>query len=263
MIQHRKLGNTSIEVSTIGLGTVKFGRNQGVKYPSAFNLPSDKEITNLLESAKDLGINFLDTAPAYGCSEERIGTYLKNTKDRHDWVIASKFGEVFSNGISSFDFTAKSARNSIDNSLKNLNTDYLDIVLVHSDGNDEEIIEKYNVFDTLSELKKSGKIRAYGMSTKTISGGIRAIEESDVAMVTYNPNEISEQPVIAHAHQLNKGILIKKALASGHIQKLNTNNQQNPIQNSINFILNEPGVTSIIIGTLNINHLKEIVIYTK
>jgi aryl-alcohol dehydrogenase-like predicted oxidoreductase len=62
--------STDIAVSQLGLGTVKFGRNQQVKYPSQFDLPSDDEIMTLLEIAQELGINFIDTAPAYGISEE-------------------------------------------------------------------------------------------------------------------------------------------------------------------------------------------------
>lgn len=259
MIKHRLLGNTSIQVSEIGLGTVKFGRNQGVKYPTPFELPNDKTMLEILEAAKQLGINLLDTAPAYGCSEERIGKYFKKTCNRHDWILASKFGENFSDGSSSFDFTPKAAKDSIDESLRRLQTDYLDIVLVHSNGEDEKIIEQYAVFDTLAELKKTGKIRAYGMSTKTIAGGLRTIQESDVAMITYNPLETTEQPIITLAQKLKKGILIKKALASGHM--INLTNHANPIQHAIQFILNEPGVSSIIIGTLNIKHLEEIANY--
>ena len=67
------LGNTGIEVSALGLGTVKLGRNEGVKYPSGFELPDDASVSRLLQLAADAGINLLDTAPAYGSSEERIG----------------------------------------------------------------------------------------------------------------------------------------------------------------------------------------------
>ena len=88
----RILGQTGIEVSCLGLGTVKFGRNQEVKYPGTFSLPEDKQITALLDQAKDLGINLLDTAPAYGSSEQKLGRLLK---DRQDWVICTKVGEEF------------------------------------------------------------------------------------------------------------------------------------------------------------------------
>ncbi|WP_256659976.1 aldo/keto reductase, partial [Pseudomonas sp. LS-2] len=68
---HRPLGNLGIEVSPIGLGTVKLGRDQGVKYPNGFTIPDDNEAQMLLKQARDLGINLIDTAPAYGRSEER------------------------------------------------------------------------------------------------------------------------------------------------------------------------------------------------
>ncbi len=69
----RPLGSTGIKVSLLGLGTVKLGRNEGVKYPRPFDLPDDRSVVALLETAQSLGINLLDTAPAYGRSEERLG----------------------------------------------------------------------------------------------------------------------------------------------------------------------------------------------
>lgn len=254
---YRSLGSTGIEVSLIGLGTVKFGRNQGVKYPTSFELPTDNELKSLLQHAETLGVNFLDTAPAYGTSEARLGHALKKMGNRSEWIISSKFGENFIKGHSSFDFSKKAAMKSIDHSLKHLQTDYIDLILVHSNGEDISIIQQYHVFDTLSELKKSGKIRAFGMSTKTIEGGIMTIDQSDVVMATYNPLETKEQPVIEYAYQKKKGVLIKKALASGHIKQFTYD--QHPIEKSMNFILKEQGVSSIVIGTLNIHHLEEVI----
>jgi aryl-alcohol dehydrogenase-like predicted oxidoreductase len=252
MLPKKLLGNTGIEVSVIGLGTVKFGRNQGVKYPEAFQLPDDKHLLNLLACAKDLGINLLDTAPAYGTSEERLGQLLKNT--RKDWVITGKVGEEFINGESVYNFTPEHAKISIERSLKRLNTDYLDAVLVHSDGNDIDNIQHYGILDFLQTLKKSGSIRSFGVSTKTVEGGLLALSQSDMAMVTFNPIYTLEQPVIAKAFQLNKGILIKKALASGHLDQIPG---ADPVKASLQFILKEPGVTSIILGTIIPTHLEQ------
>ena len=134
------LGSTGIEVSRVGLGTVKFGRNQGVKYPQGFELPSDKECLDLLALARDLGVNMLDTAPAYGRSEERLGSLLEG--QRQDWVIVGKAGEEFENGQSAYHFTAKHFRMSLERSLKRLRTDYLDVLLIHSDGHDLDILSK-------------------------------------------------------------------------------------------------------------------------
>jgi len=251
MLPKKLLGSTGIEVSVIGLGTVKFGRNQGVKYPEAFQIPDDNHLLNLLACAKDLGINLLDTAPAYGTSEERLGQLLKNT--RKDWVIVGKVGEEFIDGDSLYNFTPEHAKISIERSLKRLNTDYLDAILVHSDGNDIDNIQRYGILDFLQTLKKSGTIRSFGVSTKTVEGGLLALSQSDMAMVTFNPIHTLEQPVIAEAFRLNKGILIKKALASGHLDQIPG---ADPVKASLQFILKEPGVTSIILGTITPAHLE-------
>lgn len=251
MIQTKALGSTGMMVSRIGLGTVKFGRNQGVNYPAGFELPTDNEILTLLDCARDLGINFLDTAPAYGTSEERLGQLLKGQRDQ--WILGTKVGEEFVNGVSRYDFTQATIQKSIERSLKRLGTDYLDMVLVHSNGEDKKIIEDDHVFAVLANLKQKGQIRAFGMSTKTVDGGIMAVEQSDVVMVMHNPVNHDEQPVIARAHELQKGILIKKALASGHLQKLPGSD---PVASAMEFIFREPGVTSIILGTLSPAHLR-------
>lgn len=234
------LGRTSCFVSSLGLGTVKFGRTQQVKYPEPFELPDDKTIQELLACARDLGINLIDTAPAYGASEERLGPLLKFS--RKDWVIVTKTGEEFINGESSFDFSAEHTHYSIHRSLKRLCTDYLDVVLVHSSGDDVNIIES-GVFETLADLKKEGLIRAFGMSTKTIEGGKLAAERSDVVMVTWDDTE-----VIAHAYKHQTGVLIKKALSSGHIRP-------EEVTERMRFIFQQPGVSSVIVGTLNPAHL--------
>ncbi len=252
-LEKKQLGSTDLILSRIGIGTVKFGRNEGVKYPSPFALPDDKEIVTLLETAKDLGINLIDTAPAYGFSEERIGQLLKH---RSDWILTTKVGEDFSAGISTFNFSAEHINFSIERSLKNLNTDYLDIVLVHSDGNDQEIIRDSACLETLERIKQRGLIRAYGMSTKTVSGGLLAMEYCDVIMVTYNPDESQDRQVIDAAQESNKGILIKKAFNSGHA----LGSSEKPIdgiKRNMQFIFQAQGVTSIIIGTLNPSHLEE------
>ncbi|HID48445.1 MAG TPA: aldo/keto reductase, partial [Chromatiales bacterium] len=87
----RPLGATGIEVSPLGLGTVKIGRNQQVKYPRGFRIPDDAAVRDLLGLARDLGLNLVDTAPAYGNSEERLGKLLP---DKNDWIIVTKVGEI-------------------------------------------------------------------------------------------------------------------------------------------------------------------------
>ena len=244
-LEQRSLGQSGIIISCLGLGTVKFGRNHQVKYPEKFSLPSLKELEEILNKTSELGINFLDTAPAYGSSEERIGYILK---DRSDWIICTKVGEEFADGQSSFNFSGGHAQKSVHRSLKNLKTDYLDIVLVHSNGDDEAIIEHTDCLETLARLKEKGIIRAYGMSTKTINGGIRAADLTDVVMVTLNPSNTEDLPVITNALSKNKGVLVKKALNSGRLS-------EHSLETNLNFVLSTPGVTSIVVGTINQEHL--------
>ena len=73
MLQARRLGSTGLFVSPLGLGTVKLGRNTGVKYPGEFKIPTDAQAADLLRGAQKAGITLLDTAPAYGEAEERLG----------------------------------------------------------------------------------------------------------------------------------------------------------------------------------------------
>jgi aryl-alcohol dehydrogenase-like predicted oxidoreductase len=257
-LEHRALGQTGIDVSCIGLGTVKIGRNVGVKYPKRFDIPSDDKVSSLLEQAGDLGINLLDTAPAYGQSEERLGHLLRN---RDQWVICTKVGEEFEDGKSTFDFSSAHVKNSVERSLKRLKTDFLDIVLVHSDGNDEEIITSSDCFEALHKMKDSGIIRAIGMSTKTVAGGIRALSLCDAVMVTYNPLAKEDEPVIDEANNLSKGVLIKKGFSSGHINT-SSGSDSSSVRDSLKFIFQKPGVSSVVLGTINIDHLKENVIQT-
>src|SRR5690606_28310258 len=234
-----------------GLGTVKLGRDQGVKYPNGFSIPDDAAARALLAQARELGINLIDTAPAYGVSEERLGPLLRGS--RQDWVIVSKVGEEFENGASRFDFSAAHTRFSVERSLRRLETDVIDLMLVHSDGNDLAILDRGEVYETLAELKREGKIRAFGFSGKTVEGGLRALAAGDCAMVTYNLNERAEAQVIAEAAARNKAILIKKAFASGHACLAG----EDPIRASFEMILATPGVGSVIVGTINPQHLSQ------
>lgn len=251
MMQTRELGQTSIQVSPLGLGTVKFGRDQQVKYPWSFKIPDDQAVLELLSLSRELGINLLDTAPAYGNSEERLGQLLTN---RQDWVIVSKVGEAFENAQSHFDFTAKTTRSTIENSLRKLKTDYLDVVLVHSDGDDQRVIEHEDVIETLERLQQAGHIRAIGMSTKTEQGGLWCVENMDVIMATRNVTDHTDDPVLARALALNKGVVIKKGLQSGHVD---TKAGGAGIEDALKYVFSHQAVSCLIAGTINPQHLTQ------
>ena len=244
-LSHRPLGELDLAVSPLALGSVKFGRNHGVKYPAAFELPEDREVSRLLSQAFDQGINLIDTAPAYGTSETRIGKLLPT--DRKDWVICTKAGEQFDGSQSRYDYSAAAMNHSIDQSLKALQTDYLDIVLVHSNGDDLDILQSTDAMATLISRQQAGDIRYIGFSGKTVEGAQAAIAYCDVLMITLNLADQTHLGVINQASAQGKGILIKKALDSGHA---------NPTDN-LAFALSQPGVSSVVIGTINPRHLSE------
>src|SRR5690554_164313 len=127
---HRPLGTTGMMVSPIGFGAFKIGRNQGIKYAQSYELPDDREVEQLLNGVLDLGINYIDTAPAYGISEQRIGQAIGHR--RTEYVLSTKVGETFTNGQSTFDYSSDAVRASIERSCKRLRTDVLDIVFIHS-----------------------------------------------------------------------------------------------------------------------------------
>lgn len=247
----RALGSTGINVSPLGLGTVKIGRDQQVKYPAGFKIPDDQAVRDLLALAWELGINTLDTAPAYGNSEERLGKLLPH---KNDWVIVGKVGENFENGQSSFDFSAAYTRKSIERSLKRLGREYIDVVLVHSHGDDMAIIEQEEVCVTLQQLKQEGLVRAVGMSTKTVEGGLWCVENMDAVMATYNPAYTEELPVLQRASELNKGVFIKKGLQSGHADAAAGGGG---VEAALRFVFAQPSVHSVVVGTINQHHLRQ------
>ena len=238
------LGQTGLHTAKLSLGTVKLGRDKGVKYPNSFRIPDDREAKKLLDTARSLGINLLDTAPAYGSSEERLGRLIDN---RADWLICSKVGESFDGKVSHHDFTPEACRTSVERSLLRLMTDVLDIVLIHSDGNDEQILNQLGTLEALQELKTEGKVRAVGISHKSVIGAELAIAKgADVIMATLNPDYLDDQQVIAQADAQGCGVMIKKAFSSGHGRS-----------EDLAFVAEQPGVHTIVIGTTNPDHLME------
>ena len=253
LTRRKNIAETGLAVSPLGLGTVKLGRTAGVKYPGSFKIPDDVQTLKLLSEASELGINLIDTAPSYGNSEQRLGQLLP--KLNREWVIATKVGELFNADLaqSHYNFTAEFIKQSVVQSLKNLRRDVLDIVLIHSDGNDQHIIQHLGVLEILNDLKQQGLIRATGMSTKTVNGGLLAIQQSDIAMVMHNSGYQDEQAVLDQAATSNKAVFIKKALNSGHLAR--SSSVTDPVQASFDTIYQNPAVTSIIIGTITPSHL--------
>jgi aryl-alcohol dehydrogenase-like predicted oxidoreductase len=243
----RPLGHTGLVVSPIGLGTTKLGRNTDVKYPEAFELPSEKQIAQLLDTALGLGVNLIDTAPAYGESEQRLGPFVHANRDRI--VLCTKCGETYQDGRSTYDFSKSAVIASAERSLRRLRTDYIDLLLLHSDGRDVEILTQTGAIEALNDLKQTGKALAIGISAKTEAGIIEACRLLDVIMAPFSQKDPSLAEALTRAHQAGLGVLAIKGLFSGHLKA-------GP---AIDFVLQQPFIDSLIIGTLNPAHLREAV----
>jgi len=252
-MERRALGGTGIQVSKIGFGLIKLGRNTGMKYPEAYDLPSDETAMGLLDTARELGINLLDTAPAYGTSEERLGALLRARGDRESWVISTKAGEEY-DGVSRFDFSPGAITASCERSLRRLGTDRVELLLVHSDGVSETRFDELGTFDALEALKRRGLIRAFGVSFKTGEGARAAVERCDLVMAPYSVAAPELGWTIDHAASLGVGVLIKKGLASGRVGE----GHGVPVREAVRYVFERPGVSSVVVGTLKAQNLREV-----
>ena len=243
----RPLGRTGLTVSPIGLGTTKLGRDTDVKYPKRFALPSDKQVWELLETALRLGVNLIDTAPAYGESERRLGPFVETHRDR--LVLCTKCGEEYDQGRSLCDFSAPTILASAEESLRRLKTDYIDILLLHSDGRDVEILTQTDALEALARLKKNGKVRAAGISAKGQAGISEACRTLDIVMAPFSQKDQSLAEALRKAHELGLGVLAIKGLFSGHLEA----------RPAVELVVRQPFIDALIVGTIDPAHLREAV----
>jgi len=243
-VVRRRLGRTGLSLTPIGFGAFKIGRNVGIKYARGYELPSDDEAANLLAGVLDLGINLIDTAPAYGLSEERIGAAIGHRRD--EFVLCTKAGETFHDGRSTDDFSAGAIRRSVRRSLQRLRTTEIDVLLVHSDGRDLEIMRDTDVVETLLDLRDAGLTRAVGFSGKTVEGAREALAWADVLMIPLNLEDQDHLAVLNEAAEADVGVLVKKGLGAGRLDT----------RAAIRFVLDQPAVTSLVVGGLNLHHLR-------
>ncbi len=240
----RPLGRTGLHVSPVGLGTVKIGRTRKLRYADAFTLPSEDEAGALLNGALDAGINLIDTAPAYGLAEQRIGRHLADRRDA--FVLSTKAGECFdeATATSRFDFTGEALSASLQHSLQALRTDRVDLWLLHSEGDDLSAMGD-DAVATMLEAKARGEVRCVGLSGKTVAGATAALAWADVLMVEFHADDDSHREVMRAAHARGVGVLVKKGLASG----------RHAPSEAIGFLMAEPSVDAAVIGTRSLDHL--------
>ena len=233
-------------VTAIGWGAFKIGRNEGIKYPTPYDLPTDAQATALVHAVVDMGIGVIDTAPAYGLSEARLGAALGARRARV--FLSSKAGERFESGGSSHDFSESAVASSVASSLERLRTDRLDCVWVHSDGSDLSILRDGGALRALQAAKDRGVNGAVGFSPKTLEGAMRALDDArvDALMLELHPRESSMLPAARRACAEGRAVFVKKPLASGHLS---------PAE-AIPWILSHAEVTCVVVGGLDAGRLR-------
>lgn len=159
-MEYVKLGNSGLEVSRICLGCMSFGDSEIWTHKWVLNEENSRPI---IKRALELGINFFDTANVYslGRSEEILGNALKDYAKRDEVVIATKVFSRMRDGPNGAGLSRKVIMNEIDNSLKRLGTDYVDLYIIHRWDYNTPIEE---TMDALNDVVKAGKARYIGAS---------------------------------------------------------------------------------------------------
>ncbi|QDP41328.1 aldo/keto reductase [Radiobacillus deserti] len=214
-MKYRKIGKTDLESSVIGVGTWQFGGEWGKNFIQS-------EVDAILDTAQEQGINLIDTAECYGdhLSESLIGNYLSR-RNREDWIVATKFGHHF---IENFERTRHwnpdEVLKQLDDSLKSLQTDYIDLYQAHS-CTDEEF-DNDDLWTMLDKQVQAGKIRHLGISLRANDDTFQTKAASDMnaeaIQVVYNRlDRKPEDTVFPISEEQNLGVLARVPLASGYL----------------------------------------------
>ncbi len=208
-MQYRTLGRTGLRVSDIGFGAMTIGGE-------VFGATDDQESLRALHRALDLGMNFIDTADAYGRghSEELIAQVLKTR--RSEVILATKGGNQFTvrQGLRNFD--PDYITSALEQSLKRLQIETIDLYQLHNPS--QEVMRRGDIFERLDRCKREGKIRFYGVSLEKTDDGLVAIEtgKPDTLQVVYNIlHQDPEAQLFLLAQKDNIGIIARVPLERG------------------------------------------------
>lgn len=277
----KPLGKTGLSLSPIGFGCASIWGN---------HLISDNDATRLFETAYDLGVTYFDTGHSYGMAEERIGKALaKGNVPRNQIVISTKFGTRIVNGKTVHDVSPSWIYESVQTSLRRMRLETIDLLSIHGARSSDFSAE---TFDTLNALKKEGLVRFIGASTSNDAHLIEEISRHDwfdYVFLRYNIFNRSLEPlietlaekqigVIAGAplaeslfssriyHPHNKKDLWYLARAAAHFRKQMREGRKyrfiehadgmTGAQIALRYVLDNPNVTSAVVGTTSIDHLQ-------
>ena len=286
----RELGKTGIKVSEIGFGA--WGIGGPSKNAPGYGEVDDNESIKALKYAYDNRINFFDTADLYGDghSERIIAEALGRLRDKI--IIASKGGTLPHTGLyMPQDFSARHLTKALDQSLRRLKTDYIDLYQLHSPKIED--IEKNECIETLKRFKKTGKISEFGVSVRSPLDAKYLIENYDVPFVQVNLNLIDQRlitdGVMKAAEEKKTGLIIRTPLVFGFLTgslekktKFKENDHRSNYtkeqltmwsnasklfpfllkdktgaQAALRYCLDFEAVTTVIPGMINVNEVKE------
>lgn len=214
-MRHRILGGSGLRVSVVGVGTWQFGGEWGKDFAQA-------EVDAILDRARELGCNLIDTAECYGdhLSERRVGDHLRR-RGREGWMVATKFGHRFHGFMDrSWDSSVAAVRAQLEGSLRALGVDAIDLYQFHSGP--DEAFQDDALWAFLAEQKRAGRIRHLGLSIRGAGSDLQlrraAAVGAEVLQVVYNRlDRRSEADVFPEARRAGLGILARVPLASGFL----------------------------------------------
>ena len=207
-MNYRKLGKTGWKVSEIGLGTWQVGGGWG----KAFD---PKKAEEILHTAFDQGINFVDTADVYdgGLSEAAVGRAVRERSEKI--YVATKCGRRiqphFAEG-----YTVERLRRYVEDSLRNTGLEQLDLIQLHCPPT--PVYERDDIFGLFEDLKKEGKIAAMGVSVEKITEALTSMKYEIVSTIQVIFNLFRQKPaelLFDHAEVNQIGLIIRVPLASG------------------------------------------------
>jgi len=274
-MEFRRLGRTGMQASVIGLGTVELGLEYGIADGQAVHLPSREDAGRVLNSALDLGINYIDTARAYGVSEEIIGCALKTR--RKEYVLASKVGAPKDVNAGSQAIRAH-VSSSVQQSLKALQTDVIDVMQLHSVP--AQMIRDGGMVEALQEFQRAGSIRFLGATTYGEEDARVVLEDGrfDCIQVAYSVlDRTLENTVLPLAQSNGVGVIVRSVLLKGAlthryeylppsmrelkaavagIRGIAESASATLPEIAYRFVLAHPAVSSALVGTASVEELK-------
>lgn len=276
MLEKRSLGATGLNVTLLGFGALEIGRDWGLGGPDERRRPAEEDAARVLNAVLDYGINIIDTASAYHRSEERIGKAVSGR--RREYVLASKCGEHNAEPDTYYDFSYEAIKRSIDRSLGLLKTDVIDVMQIHFGPDPEAVLRDGGCVRAMKEARADGKIRFLGASPdlEVLEACINS-GDFDVLQVEYNLLNRAAGPLITKAAERGIGILIRTGLAMGLLspragavldRDAEARRQVQPYLDLVGgdldrltdlawgFLAAHPGVSSVLLGTKSVEHLK-------